>query len=77
MRRRDFFKTVPGMATLSLPAMAATAALPKFAEAAERITISEIRVVKVKLVKDKGQVPRRAGENSRGGGLPPKSWRSS
>jgi D-galactarolactone cycloisomerase len=72
MRRRDFFKTVPGMAALSRPAAAAPWALPKDAEAAatERIKISDVRLVKIKLVKDKGQVPRRAGENSRGGGLP-------
>jgi D-galactarolactone cycloisomerase len=70
MRRRDFFKTVPRAAALSLPAMGAMSVLPKPAEAAEKIKISDVRLIKIRLVKDKGQVPRRAGENARGGGLP-------
>jgi L-alanine-DL-glutamate epimerase-like enolase superfamily enzyme len=59
MLRRDFFKTLPGLAALPLlyqePALAA------------RFKITDVRLIRVRLVKDVGTVPRRVGVT--GGGL--------
>jgi L-alanine-DL-glutamate epimerase-like enolase superfamily enzyme len=60
MLRRDFCKVLPGLATLPL-------LLPRAAQAA-RFKITDIRLSKVRLIKDKGVVPRRVGVT--GGGLP-------
>ena len=60
MLRRDFFKTLPGLATLPL-------FYPKSVHAA-RFKITDITLGKVRLIKDVGVVPRRAGDS--GGGLP-------
>ena len=60
MLRRDFCKALPGLATLPL-------LLPRTAHAA-RFKITDITLGKVRLIKDVGLVPRRAGDS--GGGLP-------
>ena len=52
MLRRDFCKTLPGLATLSL-------LLPKNAHAAQ-FKITDVRLIRIRLVKDVGTVPRRA-----------------
>ena len=59
MLRRDFCKALPGLATLPL-------LLPRSAQAAT-FKITDIRLAKVRLIRDKGVVPRRVGVN--GGGL--------
>jgi len=59
MLRRDFFKTLSGLATLPL-------CFPKAASAA-RFKITDVRLIKVRLVKNAGTVPRRVGVT--GGGL--------
>src|SRR5436190_11925016 len=59
MLRRDFLKTLPAAAALSL-------ALPKTAGAA-RFKITDVRLSKVRLVKDMGIVPRRVGAGNAGG----------
>jgi len=61
MLRRDFLKTLPVAASLSL-------ALPKTAGAA-RFKITDVRLSKIRLVKDMGVVPRYAGGRA-GLGLP-------
>ena len=61
MRRRDFLKTVPAATALSL-------ALPKLVGAA-RFKITDVRLSKVRLIKDMGVVPRYAGGRA-GLGLP-------
>jgi L-alanine-DL-glutamate epimerase-like enolase superfamily enzyme len=58
MLRRDFCKALPGLATLPL-------LLPRSAQAA-KFKITDIRLAKVRLIRDKGVVPRRIGVN-RGG----------
>ena len=60
MLRRDFCKTLPGLAALPL-------LLPRPASAA-RFKITDVRLIKIRLVKDVGVVPRRVGVT--GGGLP-------
>lgn len=59
MLRRDFCKTLPSLAVGAL--------LPTYAEAM-RTKITGVRLIKIRLVKDMGQVPRRVGVT--GGGLP-------
>jgi D-galactarolactone cycloisomerase len=53
MLRRDFFKTLPALATLTM----APILLPKYAHAA-RLKITDVRLIKIRLVKDLGAVPR-------------------
>ena len=60
MLRRDFCKALPGLAALPL-------LMPRSASAA-RFKITDVRLGKVRLVKDVGVVPRRVGVT--GGGLP-------
>ena len=59
MLRRDFCKAVPALAGLAL-------ALPRTAGAA-RFKITDIRLTKVRLIRDKGIVPRRVGAGNAGG----------
>ena len=54
MLRRDFFKTLPGLATLTM----APILLPKYAHAA-RLKITDVRLISIRLIKDMGIVPRR------------------
>ena len=60
MRRRDFCKVLPGLAALPL-------FYPKSAHAA-KFKITDVRLSRVRLIKDAGTVPRRVGVT--GGGLP-------
>ena len=60
MLRRDFCKTLPGLATLPL-------LLPKVAHAVQ-FKITDVRLIKIRLVRDAGTVPRRA--DGSGLGLP-------
>jgi hypothetical protein len=60
MLRRDFCKALPALATLPL-------FLPRAASAAH-VKITDVRLIKIRLVKDMGIVPRRVGAT--GGGLP-------
>ena len=60
MLRRDFCKALPALATLPL-------LLPRTASAAH-VKITDVRLIKIRLVKDMGIVPRRVGTT--GGGLP-------
>jgi len=60
MLRRDFCKALPGLVTLPL-------LLPRSAQAA-KFKITDVRLGKVRLIKDVGVVPRRVGVT--GGGLP-------
>jgi L-alanine-DL-glutamate epimerase-like enolase superfamily enzyme len=60
MLRRDFCKALPGLAALPL-------LMPRSASAA-RFKITDVRLGKVRLIKDVGVVPRRVGVT--GGGLP-------
>ena len=46
MLRRDFFKTLPGLATLTM----APILLPKYAHAV-RLKITDVRLIKIRLVK--------------------------
>ena len=57
MRRRDFFKTLPGLTATAamLPAQALTAQTAR----AGRLQISDVRLIKIRLIKDKGSIPRR------------------
>jgi L-alanine-DL-glutamate epimerase-like enolase superfamily enzyme len=59
MLRRDFFKALPALTGLAL-------ALPRTAGAA-KFKITDIRLQKVRLVRDKGIVPRRVGAGNAGG----------
>src|SRR5215212_236448 len=60
MLRRDFCKTLPRLAALPL-------LFPNAAYAA-KLKITDLRQIKIKLIKDMGIVPRRVGVT--GGGLP-------
>ncbi len=60
MLRRDFCKTLPALAGLGVM-------LPRQAGAA-KFKITDVRLIKIRLVKDAGIVPRRVGVT--GGGLP-------
>src|SRR5688572_32642476 len=60
MLRRDFCKALPGLAALPL-------LMPRSAHAA-RFKITDVRLGKVRLIKDVGVVPRHVGVT--GGGLP-------
>jgi hypothetical protein len=60
MLRRDFCKRLPALATLPL-------LLPSAVSAAH-VKITDVRLIKIRLVKDMGIVPRRVGAT--GGGLP-------
>jgi len=60
MLRRDFCKALPGLAALPL-------LFPRPASAA-KFKITDVRLIKIRLVKDMGIVPRRVGTT--GGGLP-------
>src|SRR6185503_5250492 len=59
MRRRDFFKTLPAVAGLTL-------ALPNAARAA-KVKITDVRLINIRLIKDMGIVPRRVGAGNAGG----------
>jgi len=59
MRRRDFLKTLPAAAGV-------TVALPTAARAA-RLKITDVRLINIRLIKDMGIVPRRVGAGTAGG----------
>jgi D-galactarolactone cycloisomerase len=57
VRRRDFFKTLPGLTATA--AMLPATALAAQAARAGRLQISDVRLIKIRLIKDKGSIPRR------------------
>ena len=61
MHRRDFLTKLPGLATM--PLMLPQAAL---AAQAARLKITDVRLIKIKLVEDKGILARRV-DTPRGG----------
>ena len=61
MRRRDFLTGLPGLATMPLM-------LPQAAKAAQsaRLKITDVRLIRIKLIEDKGILARRV-DTPRGG----------
>jgi hypothetical protein len=59
--RRDFFKTLPGVtaAAAMLPESAKAAQAPQRPRGAGRLQITDVRLIKIRLIADKGGLARR------------------